>query len=158
MIGTILRNIRKIRGLTQSNVGNELNLADNTISNYVDALIESYLVFKVNISEAYSNSENYKIMVEYSTEGKTPAEIPKVQNDEGKDTDRYILKDIQENVRIYVDGLEHNTYKMKLYNTTGISYYDKYGQEKYMSGGEFIERTVYHDDDYLSIGGTKNVG
>lgn len=34
MIGTILRNIRKIRGLTQSNVGNELNLADNTISNY----------------------------------------------------------------------------------------------------------------------------
>lgn len=34
MIGTILRNIRKIRGLTQSNIGNELNLADNTISNY----------------------------------------------------------------------------------------------------------------------------
>lgn len=34
MIGTILRNIRKIRGLTQSNVGDELNLADNTISNY----------------------------------------------------------------------------------------------------------------------------
>jgi len=34
MIGTILRNIRKIRGLTQSNVGSELNLADNTISNY----------------------------------------------------------------------------------------------------------------------------
>ena len=34
MIGTILRNIRKIRGLTQRNVGNELHLADNTISNY----------------------------------------------------------------------------------------------------------------------------
>lgn len=34
MIGTILRNIRKIRGLTQINVGKELNLADNTISNY----------------------------------------------------------------------------------------------------------------------------
>lgn len=34
MIGMILRNIRKIRGLTQSNVGDELNLADNTISNY----------------------------------------------------------------------------------------------------------------------------
>lgn len=34
MIGTILRNIRKIRGLTQINIGNELNLADNTISNY----------------------------------------------------------------------------------------------------------------------------
>ena len=34
MIGTILRNIRKIRGLTQSNVGKELSLADNTISNY----------------------------------------------------------------------------------------------------------------------------
>ena len=34
MIGTILRNIRKIRGLTQINVGNELNLANNTISNY----------------------------------------------------------------------------------------------------------------------------
>ena len=34
MIGRILRNIRKIRGLTQSNVGDELNLADNTISNY----------------------------------------------------------------------------------------------------------------------------
>ena len=34
MIGTILRNIRKIRGLTKSNVGDELKLADNTISNY----------------------------------------------------------------------------------------------------------------------------
>lgn len=34
MIGMILRNIRKTRGLTQSNVGHELNLADNTISNY----------------------------------------------------------------------------------------------------------------------------
>ena len=34
MIGTILKNMRKIRGLTQSNVGDELNLADNTISNY----------------------------------------------------------------------------------------------------------------------------
>lgn len=34
MIGTILRNIRKIRGLTQSNVGKDLNLANNTISNY----------------------------------------------------------------------------------------------------------------------------
>ena len=34
MIGIILKNIRKIRGLTQSNVGKELKLADNTISNY----------------------------------------------------------------------------------------------------------------------------
>lgn len=34
MIGTILRNIRKIKGFTQSNIGDELNLADNTISNY----------------------------------------------------------------------------------------------------------------------------
>lgn len=34
MIGTILKNIRKIRGLTQSNIGDELHLADNTISNY----------------------------------------------------------------------------------------------------------------------------
>ena len=34
MIGMILRNVRKIRGLTQRNVGNELKLADNTISNY----------------------------------------------------------------------------------------------------------------------------
>lgn len=34
MIGTILKNIRKIRGLTQINIGDELNLADNTISNY----------------------------------------------------------------------------------------------------------------------------
>ena len=34
MIGTILRNIRKIRGFTQSIIGDELNLADNTISNY----------------------------------------------------------------------------------------------------------------------------
>ena len=29
MIGMILRNIRKIRGLTQENIGTELNLADN---------------------------------------------------------------------------------------------------------------------------------
>lgn len=34
MIGMILRNIRKIRGLTQINVGDELHIADNTISNY----------------------------------------------------------------------------------------------------------------------------
>ncbi len=34
MIGTILRNIRKIKGLTQDNIGRELHLAENTISNY----------------------------------------------------------------------------------------------------------------------------
>ena len=34
MIGMILRNIRKIRGLTQEQVGKKLSLADNTISNY----------------------------------------------------------------------------------------------------------------------------
>lgn len=34
MIGMILRNIRKIRGLTQINVGDKLHIADNTISNY----------------------------------------------------------------------------------------------------------------------------
>ncbi len=34
MIGMILRNIRKIRGLTQEQVGKSLSLADNTISNY----------------------------------------------------------------------------------------------------------------------------
>lgn len=34
MIGTILRNIRKMRGLTQTQVGNKLHLVENTISNY----------------------------------------------------------------------------------------------------------------------------
>lgn len=34
MVGMILRNIRKIRGLTQDNVARELHLAENTISNY----------------------------------------------------------------------------------------------------------------------------
>ena len=34
MIGTILKNIRKMRGLTQTQVGNKLHLAENTISNY----------------------------------------------------------------------------------------------------------------------------
>ena len=34
MVGIILRNIRKIRGLTQANVGRDLHLAENTISNY----------------------------------------------------------------------------------------------------------------------------
>lgn len=34
MIGTILRNMRKIRGLTQGNIGRELHLTENTISNY----------------------------------------------------------------------------------------------------------------------------
>ena len=34
MIGTILRNMRKIRGLTQDNISRELHLAENTISNY----------------------------------------------------------------------------------------------------------------------------
>lgn len=34
MIGTILRNIRKLRGLTQVEMSKKLILADNTISNY----------------------------------------------------------------------------------------------------------------------------
>lgn len=33
-IGTVLRNIRKIKGLTQIDIGKKLTLADNTISNY----------------------------------------------------------------------------------------------------------------------------
>lgn len=34
MLGMILRNTRKIRGLTQLEIGKKLNLAENTISNY----------------------------------------------------------------------------------------------------------------------------
>ncbi len=34
MIGIILKNIRKIGKLTQTQIGNKLNLAENTISNY----------------------------------------------------------------------------------------------------------------------------
>ena len=34
MIGIILKNTRKIRNLTQTQIGKELNLAENTISNY----------------------------------------------------------------------------------------------------------------------------
>ena len=34
MVGMILRNIRKLRGLTQDNIGKQLHLAENTISNY----------------------------------------------------------------------------------------------------------------------------
>ncbi len=34
MLGMILRNIRKTRGLTQKDVGKKLSLAENTISNY----------------------------------------------------------------------------------------------------------------------------
>lgn len=34
MIGRILRNIRKIKKLTQTQVGNKLSVAENTISNY----------------------------------------------------------------------------------------------------------------------------
>ena len=129
-------------GITFKSIDGKELIGENTVSYGSD------LSFKINLSEEYSNSENCKVMVEYSTEGKKPAEIPKDKNDDGNDTDRYILKNIQENVRIYVEGLEHNTYKMKLYNSTGISYYDKYGQEKYMSSGEFIEKTVYHGEDF----------
>lgn len=129
-------------GLTFKSVDGKDLIGENIVS------YGSNLIFKVNISEAYSNSENYKVMVEYSTEGKNPKEIPKEKNADGNYTDRYILENIQENVRIYVEGLEHNTYKMKLYNSEGILYYDKYGQEKYVSNGEFIERTVYHGEDF----------
>ena len=34
MIAKILRNVRKIRGLTQAKIGKKLNFADNTISCY----------------------------------------------------------------------------------------------------------------------------
>ena len=34
MLGMILRNVRKIRGYTQTQIGKKLNLAENTISNY----------------------------------------------------------------------------------------------------------------------------
>ncbi|MGN1043503.1 MAG: hypothetical protein ACI4PR_01700 [Acutalibacteraceae bacterium] len=106
------------------------------------------LIFKINISDAYSNSENYKVMVEYSTEGKKSTEIPKVKNEDGNDTDKYIIKDIQEDLRVYVENLEHNKYSMKLYNSDGIVYYDKYGQEKYPSGGQFVEKAIYHGENF----------
>ena len=34
MLGMILRNTRKLKGLTQLEIGKKLNLAENTISNY----------------------------------------------------------------------------------------------------------------------------
>ena len=34
MVGNVLKNIRKIRGLTQYNIARELHVKENTISNY----------------------------------------------------------------------------------------------------------------------------
>lgn len=34
MIGVILRNIRKLKGITQKEIGKKLNLAESSISNY----------------------------------------------------------------------------------------------------------------------------
>lgn len=124
-------------GVTFKSVDGKNLPSENTVA------YGSSLTFKISISEAYSSSSNYKVMVEYSTEGKEPTEILKDEN-----SDRYTIENIQEDIRIYVDGLEHNKYSMKLYNTTGISYYDKYGQEKYIPNGDFVEKEAYHGEDF----------
>lgn len=44
MIGMILRNMRKIRGLTQVQIGKKLNLAENTISIMKQNIVTQLLI------------------------------------------------------------------------------------------------------------------
>ena len=70
MIGQVLRNIRKMKGLTQNNIGKELNLAENTISNYeteysnptFDTIykIINYCNFDIEFIDK-SNNKHYKL-------------------------------------------------------------------------------------------------
>ena len=62
MVGQILRNIRKIRKLTQFQVGKEINLAENTISNYETEYSNPTFETIIKFIETYTLKELSKEM------------------------------------------------------------------------------------------------
>lgn len=76
MIGRILRNIRKINKQTQEQIGKELNLAENTISNYeteysnptFDTIIKFINVCDFDVQFIDKNSKKIYTLTELSKE------------------------------------------------------------------------------------------
>ena len=104
------------------------------------------LMFKVELSDAYSNSD-YKVKAEHSLTNvsDTLEEIKDADNAEKVDNfGKYKLLDIRENFRIYLEGLEANQYSVDLIDVPGIKYYDEYGNKELSETGTDAQLGNYH--------------
>ena len=123
------------------------DLGSNTYSEKVSVEYGNEIQFRVSTSDAYSESEgNVTVKAELASGTVLTFDSNDDESDAvyDKDTNSYTLKNIRENVRIYIQNLEPNKYTITLNDIEGIEYHNKYGTGKLGS----YEQTVSHGNDF----------
>lgn len=121
---------------------------DNNLESEKELRYGDSFTFKTEISDSYSSAgENYKLKLEYSS-GTTEEMRPHDDN-----PNIYTTPIIKENCRIYAEGLEHKQHTIKLYNSSGITFKDKYGMNNLKDiletpSQEFITQRALHGQTF----------
>ena len=118
--------------------------SNQNISNELKVDYGKEISFSVSISGAHSNS-NIKVNAEPLSGGAT------IELQLNEKTNLYTLNNIQDNYRIFVEGLKLNEYTLRFRHSDNISYYDQYGIEKLASdeqNSEFIIKNVNYGETF----------
>ena len=133
---------------------------DNDLGSEKELKYGDTFTFKTEIQDSYEKSENnYHLKLEYSSG--TDTEILKSHKDmhneypdeelyKDANPNIYTITEIKENCRIYVEGLDYKKHNIKLYNSKGIIFQDKYGIKPLDedTSKEYITQTALHGQTF----------
>ena len=117
---------------------------DNVLPSENELRYNDSFTFKTELSDSYSPS-GHTLKIEYASgniEDMTPSETnPNI----------FTVKDLKENCRIYIVGLDYKKHDIKLYKSEGITFKDKYGNsdlESISSDNTFITQQALHGQSF----------
>ena len=116
--------------------------SNQNISNELKVEYGKEMAFSVLVSGGHSNS-NIKVKAE-SLSGIIDLQL-------NEKTNLYTLNNIQDNYRVFIEGLKLNEYTLRFKPSDNISYYDQYGIEKLASdeqNSEFIIKNLNYGETF----------
>ena len=133
---------------------------DNDLGSEKELKYGDTFTFKTEIQDSYEKSENnYHLKLEYSSGKDTEIlkshkdmhnEYPDEELYKDANPNIYTITEIKENCRIYVEGLDYKKHNIKLYNSKGIIFQDKYGIKPLDedTSKEYITQTALHGQTF----------
>lgn len=133
---------------------------DNDLGSEKELKYGDTFTFKTEVQDSYEKSENdYHLKLEYSSGKDTEIlkshkdmhnEYPDEEIYKDANPNIYTINEIKENCRIYVEGLDYKKHNIKLYNSKGIIFQDKYGINPLDedTSKEYITQTALHGQTF----------
>ena len=135
---------------------------DNILTSEKELRYGDNFTFKTEITDAYSKTENYRLVLERAT-SKDEISIPPKEGEtshgdnetnikaDPNNPNIYHIKNIKENCRVYVENLDYKKHNIKLYKSDGIIFKDKYGNsdlESTSNNNTFITQQALHNQPF----------